>query len=215
MVGLTILGQTYVGVLCCHPVVFQRCDLSFHLKNKLVTKILLLHHSTYTEYHMLARCKILIIIMSNSTNTNLILENNGIVSLLGCSCWLAKSNGAVSKDGLLSLCVHSSTVLSSKVLTYSVKMSAIINEPISFELTIFFSSGTIFGLGNTIFILSFPNLVTAWNRPKFSLKCIAASSNLKMALLNGYMCLFELAYLQYIPTYKKPSSLGAKWLTTL
>ena len=154
-------------------------------------------------------------IMSNSTNTNLILKNNGIVSLLGCSCCLAKSDGAVSKDGLLSSCVHSSTVLSSKVLTYSVKMSAIINEPISFELTICFASGTIFGLGNTIFILSFPNLVTAWDRPEFSLKCIAANSNLKMALLNGYMCLFELAYLQYIPICEKPSSLEVKRLTTL
>ena len=106
------------------------------------------------------------------------------MSLSGCSCWLAKGDGAVGKGGLLSSCVHSSTVLSSKVLTYSVRMSAIV---ISFKLTI--ATGTIFGvnspcfcLGNTIFIRSLPNLVIAWDRPKkFSLKCIAASNNLKMA----------------------------------
>ena len=66
------------------------------------------------------------------------LEINGIVSLSGCLCWLAKGDSAVGKDGLLSSCVHSSTVLSSKVLTYSVRMSAIVNEPISFELTVCF-----------------------------------------------------------------------------
>ena len=145
------------------------------------------------------------------------------MSLSGCLCWFAKGDSTVGKDGLFSSCVHSSTVLCSKVLTYSVRMSAIVNEPISFELTIYvFGTGTIFGvnspcfcLGNTIFILSLPNLVTAWDHSKFSLKCIAASSNLKMAFLNGYMYLFELAYLQCIPTHEKPSSLKAKWLTIL
>ena len=96
------------------------------------------------------------------------------MSLSGCSCWLAKGDGAVGKGGLLSSCVHSSTVLSSKLLTYFVKMSAIVNES---NLLYVFATGTIFGvnspcfcLGNTIFILSLPNLVTAWDRPKFSLR---------------------------------------------
>ena len=100
---------------------------------------------------------------------------------------------------------------------YSGRMSAIVNEPLILNLLYVFAIGTIFGvnfpcfcLGNTIFIHSFPNLVTAWDCPKFSLKCIAASSNMKMAFLNGYMHLFEFAYLQSIPTYEKPSSLGAK-----
>ena len=67
------------------------------------------------------------------------LENNGIVSLSGCSCWLANilGDGAVGKGGLLFSCVHSSTALSSKLLTYSVKMSVIVNKPISFKLTMY------------------------------------------------------------------------------
>ena len=56
--------------------------------------------------------------------------------LSGCLCWHAKGDGAVGKDSLLSLCVHSSIVLSSKVLMYSVRMPAIVSKPISFELTI-------------------------------------------------------------------------------
>ena len=92
----------------------------------------------YTEYHILFHCKILIIEYNSEVNYCGYLENNGIVSLSGCSCWLAKGDGAVGKDGALSSCVHSSIVLSSRLLTYSVKMSAIVNKSISFELTICF-----------------------------------------------------------------------------
>ena len=52
-----------------------------------------------------------------------------------CLCRGVRGDGAAGKGGLLSLCVHSSTVLSSKVSTFSVRMSAIVNEPISFALT--------------------------------------------------------------------------------
>ena len=88
-------------MLYCHPVLFQRFDLSFHLKNIMVTTILLLHHSihcyvvknilqyqtyTCTKYHMLAQCEIRITIMCNSTNTNLIIVDIW-KTMEFCLCW--------------------------------------------------------------------------------------------------------------------------------
>ena len=96
----------------------------------------------YTEYHILVHCKILIIEYNFEVNYCGYLENNGIVSLSGCLSWLAKGDGAVGTDGVLSSCVHSLIVLSTRLLTYSVKMSAMVNKSISFELTIFFATGT-------------------------------------------------------------------------
>ena len=143
------------------------------------------------------------------------------MSLSGCSCWLAKGDGAVGKDGALSSCVHSSIVLSSRLLAYSVKMSAIVNKSISFELTICFcywhyfrSKFPLFLFGKHNFHSFSSQFGNCLGSSEFSLKCIAASSNLKSTFINGYMYLFKLAYLQCIPTYENPSSLGAKWLTT-
>ena len=57
----------------------------------------------------------------------------------------------------------------------------------------------------------YPDLVVACALPKFSLKCIAATSNLEWRLMSMQRHpIIKLAYLQCIPIYEKPNSLGAK-----